>query len=62
MMINNSTSITLSSSLSSTTFSEVPKVISISQKHVLITNIFKQIQWHTILDNHYINRNEVTLN
>jgi hypothetical protein len=51
-----SSSINLSSS---TAYNDLPKFLYISQKHVLSTDIFKQIQWHTILDNHYIDRNEV---
>lgn len=55
MMIDSS-SINLSSS---TAYNDLPKFLYISQKHILSTDIFKQIQWHTILDNHYIDRNEV---
>ena len=58
MMIKSS-SIILSSSLSSTAYNDLPKFVYLSQKHILSSDIFKQIQWHTILDNHYIDRNEV---
>jgi len=46
--------------LSSSTYSDLPKlVLSISEKHELSTDVFNQIQWHTMLDNNYIDRNEV---
>ena len=48
-MTNNSTPLS---------YTDIPK-ITITEKHTLSTDAFKQIQWHTLLDNDYITRNEV---